>query len=54
MEKFVEQFYNEYGFYPPEGINSWEEWNNSQDYVKYLQYKASLPRELDEPISFDY
>ena len=47
--EFIEEFYNEYGFYPPEGIDSWEEWNESQDYIDYLTKKASLPRELDKP-----
>lgn len=34
MKEFVEQFYNEYGFYPPENVNSWEDWNESQKYDK--------------------
>lgn len=42
MEDFVKEFYDEYGFYPPNGITCWEEWNYSEEYMEYLQRKASL------------
>lgn len=51
-ENFIEDFYEEYGFYPPENINSWEEWNESQDYMNYLQKASQQPREVDKPIIY--
>lgn len=41
-ENFIEDFYEEYGFYPPEDVNSWEEWDESQ--------RASQPKEEDNQL----
>lgn len=42
---FIEDFYEEYGFYPPESVNSWEEWDESQKVVD------TKPKEFDKPIN---
>lgn len=34
QRRFMHDFYQQYGLYPPEGINSWEEWEESQQYEK--------------------
>lgn len=34
--QFLHDFYQQYGLYPPEGINSWEEWEESQIHQNYI------------------
>lgn len=34
--QFLHDFYQQYGLYPPEGINSWKDWEESQMYQDYI------------------
>ena len=35
QRRFLHDFYQQYGLYPPEGINCWK-WEESQTYQDYI------------------